>query len=109
MLGEEVGRNEAAAEPAGTNVAPLADLVAQLGGLLGELAADDDGEVVQEAVREDFFSEVAETGEMVARTIGTRYQQVCRGLTEAQEDLDQQKSALADQTAVESAHQRCDC
>jgi chromosome segregation ATPase len=101
---EEVGRNEAALEPDGTSVAPLADLVAQLGGLLGELTADDDGEAVHETVREDFFGEVAETGEMVARTIGTRYQQVCRGLTEAREDLDQQKAALVDQTAVESAH-----
>ena len=75
-------------------MAPLADLVAQLGGLLGELAADDDGEVVQEAVREDFFSEVAETGEMVARTIGTRYQQVCRGLTEIRRKISTSKNQL---------------
>ena len=68
---EEIGRNEAAIEPNEVQAAPLADL-AQLGGLLGELTADDDSGAVQVAVREDFFGEAAETGEMVARTIGTR-------------------------------------
>ena len=100
---EEIGRNEAAQDPAAATVAPLADLVAQLSGLLSEVAADDDGQSLS-AERDDFYPEVAETAEVVARTIGTRYQQVCRALGEVVEDRDQAQQQLAQHSETETAN-----